>query len=148
MALRPLDPTVTENLSSGWDLVATEGGRSSRGLRMSATLFNGTAQACRTLAVADPAEQQALAADFAGIVGREASAVTHALAKLAAAVDAILRQMDTDGQAEGQSQATRLVTLAMDAGVELFHTLEGEAYGSMEIEGHIETWPLKVRGFR
>jgi hypothetical protein len=148
MALRPLNPAVTESLGNGWDLVASEGGRSSKGLRMSATLFNGTAQACRTLAVGDPAEQQAVSAEFAGIVGLEASAVTHALVQLAVAVEGILRQMEAQGQEEGQSQATRLVTLAMDAGVELFHTPEGEAYGSMEIDGHTETWPLKVRSFR
>ena len=75
---------------------------------MSATLFNGTAQACRTLAVGDPAEQQAVATEFAGIVGLEMSAVTQALVKLAVAVEGILRQMDAQGQAEGQSQATTL----------------------------------------
>ena len=75
MALRPLHPAVTESLGNGWDLVASEGGRSSKGLRTSVTLFNGTAQACRTLAVGDPAEQQTVATEFAGIVGLEASAV-------------------------------------------------------------------------
>ena len=44
MALRPLNPAVTESLAQGWDLVASEGGRSSKGLRASVTLFNGTAQ--------------------------------------------------------------------------------------------------------
>jgi hypothetical protein len=148
MALRPLNPAATENLANGWDLVASEGGRSSKGLRMSATLFNGTAQACRTLAVGDLVEQQAVAAEFAGIVGLEAFAVTHALVQLAVVVEAILRQMDADGQAEGQSQATRLVTLAIDAGVELFHTPEGDPYATIEVDGHKETWPLKVRRFR
>jgi len=133
MALRPLNPAATENLANGWDLVASEGGRSSKGLRMSATLFNGTAQACRTLAVGDLVEQQAVAAEFAGIVGLEAFAVTHALVQLAVVVEAILRQMDADGQAEGQSQATRLVTLAIDAGVELFHTPEGDPYATIEV---------------
>src|SRR5215510_3106867 len=109
MALRPLNPTVTEHLSSGWDLVATEGGRSSKGLRTSVTLFNGTAQACRMLAMGDQAEQQAVAADFAGMVGLETSAVAQALVKLAVAVEGVLRQMDTQGQDEDQSQGTILV---------------------------------------
>ena len=87
MALRPLNPTATENLVNGWDIVASEGGRSSKGLRMSATLFNGTAQACRTLAVGDPAEQQAVAAEFAGLVGLDIAEMIHALVKLAVAVE-------------------------------------------------------------
>jgi hypothetical protein len=32
--------------------------------------------------------------------------------------------------------------------VELFHTPEGEGYATMQIDGHKETWPLKVKGFR
>ena len=102
MALRPLNPAVTESLGNGWDLVASEGGRSSKGLRTSVTLFNGTAQACRTLAVGDPAEQQAVATEFAGIVGLEASAVTHALVQLAVAVEGILRQMEAQRPGRGR----------------------------------------------
>jgi hypothetical protein len=112
------------------------------------TLFNGTAQACRTLAVGDAAEQQAVAADFAGIVGLEASAVTHALVTLAAAVEYALRQMEAQGAAEDESQATCLVGLARTAGAVLFHTPDGEAYASILVEGHTETWPLKVKAFR
>ena len=65
MALRPLNPAVTESLGNGWDLVASEGGRSAKGLRASVTLFNGTAQACRMLAMGDQAEQQAVARQVA-----------------------------------------------------------------------------------
>jgi len=148
MALRALNPAVTENLANGWDLVASEGGRSSKGLRMSATLFNGTAQACRTLAVGDPAEQQAVAAEFAGLVGLDIAEVVHALVKLAVAVEGTLRQMDADGQEESQSQATRLVALATNTDVELFHTPEGDSYATIVVDGHKETWPLKVRRFR
>ena len=148
MALRPLNPAVTESLGNGWDLVASEGGRSSKGLRTSVTLFNGTAQACRTLAVGDPAEQQTVATEFAGIVGLEASAVTHALVQLAVAVEGLLRQMEAQGATEEESQATRLVGLARAAGAALFHTPDGEAYASILVEGHTETWLLKVKGFR
>jgi hypothetical protein len=74
--------------------------------------------------------------------------VTTALLKLTVAVEGVLRQMDTHGAAGGESPATRLVTLAIDAGVELFHTPEGEAYATIEVDGHQETWPLKVRRFR
>jgi hypothetical protein len=148
MALKPLNPAVTESLGNGWDLVASEGGRSSKGLRTNVTLFNGTAKACRMLAVGDPAEQQAVAAEFAGIVGLEASAVTSALVKLAVAVEGMLRQMEAQGVAEDESQATCLVGLARTAGASLFHTPDGEAYASILVEGHTETRLLKVKGFR
>src|SRR5262245_60411988 len=148
MALRPLNPAVTESLGNGWELVASEGGRSNKGLRTSVTLFNGTAQACRTLAVGDQAEQQSVATEFAGMVGLEASAVAQALVQLAVAVEGMLRQMDTQGQDEDQSQATILVNLAIRAADELFHSAEGDAYATIDVEGHQETWLLKVRGFR
>jgi hypothetical protein len=38
--------------------------------------------------------------------------------------------------------------MALDAGVELFHTPEGEAYATIQVDGHQETWPLKVKAFR
>jgi len=47
---------------------------------------------------------------------------------------------------ERKSQATRLVELASDA--ELFHTSDGEAFASFAVSGHLETWPVKSRGFR
>jgi hypothetical protein len=148
MALKPLNPTVTESLGNGWDLVASEGGRSPKGLRASVMLFNGTAQACRTLAVGDPVEQQSVAAEFAGRVQLDIATVLHALVKLAAAVEGILRQMEAQGATEEESQATRLVALAHAAGATLFHTPDGEAYASIVVEGHTETWPLKVKSFR
>ena len=149
MALRSLDHAPTEALGNGWELVAPEAGRSNQGLRATVTLFNGTPHACQTLVLGDPIAQQALAATYAGVVGVAASDVTTALMKLTVAVEGTLRQMDADTQAEGHpSQATRLVTLAMGAGAELFHSPEGDAYATIAVEGHRETWSLKVRGFR
>ena len=48
----------------------------------------------------------------------------------------------------GGSQATKLVQLAGDCGVELFHDVEGTAFASVPVEGHSETWPIHNRGFR
>lgn len=148
MALRTLESAVTESLGNGWELVATEAGRSNRGLQATVLLFNGTAQACQTLALGDPAAQQALAATAAGLAGLAVPDVAKALVQLANAVEGILRQMAAQGQTGADSQATRLVTLATNAGRELFHTPEGEAYAMIEVDGHQETWPLKVRSFR
>lgn len=52
----------------------------------------------------------------------------------------------SDEKVERKSQATRLVELASDA--ELFHTPDDEPYASLEVLGHLETWPVKSRGFR
>lgn len=45
-----------------------------------------------------------------------------------------------------KSQSSVLVELAQ--GVELFHTSDGDAYVTIEVNGHHENWPLKSRGFR
>jgi hypothetical protein len=45
-----------------------------------------------------------------------------------------------------KSQSSVLVELAEDA--ELFHTGEGDTYATIPIKGHLETWPLRSRGFR
>ena len=54
-------------------------------------------------------------------------------------------RQDQDG-ARGKSQATMLVELALDA--ELWHTLDGDAYATVPVEEHAETWPVRSRGFR
>jgi hypothetical protein len=46
----------------------------------------------------------------------------------------------------GASQAATLVELA--AGVELFHTPDPEAFATIQIATHAETYPLKSQGFR
>jgi hypothetical protein len=148
MALKQLDPAPTTPLAEGWQLIASEAGRSNRGLCATIGLFNGTAQGFQTLAVGDVAAQAALSAAFAPVVGLEPAEVTHALMQLIAAIEGILRQMDTHGQEEDLTQATALVHLALGAGAELFHSPEGLAYATIDVEGHTETWLLKVQGFR
>jgi hypothetical protein len=54
-------------------------------------------------------------------------------------------ESETEAKPARKSQATTLIELASEA--EFFHTSEGEAYASVEINGHLETWPLKSRGF-
>jgi hypothetical protein len=44
------------------------------------------------------------------------------------------------------TQAQLLVELASDA--ELLHTPDGEAYATVAVDGHRETWPIKSKGFR
>ncbi|BDG61532.1 hypothetical protein [Caldinitratiruptor microaerophilus] len=49
---------------------------------------------------------------------------------------------------ERRSQASTLVELAERAGVELWHTPDGDGFGTFEINGHRENWPLGSRAFR
>jgi hypothetical protein len=52
---------------------------------------------------------------------------------------------ETDAKPGRKSQATILVELATEAN--LFHTPDGEAYASVEVKDHLETWPLESKGF-
>lgn len=54
-------------------------------------------------------------------------------------------KVDTNEQ-ERPTQSQILISLASDA--ELFHTPEDEAYATIPVGGHKETWPLRNRGFR
>jgi hypothetical protein len=51
-----------------------------------------------------------------------------------------------EAKVERKSEATRLVELASN--IELFHTRDDEPYASFRINNHLETWPVKSRGFR
>lgn len=53
---------------------------------------------------------------------------------------------DADDGKQRPSQATRLVSLA--AGAEFFHTPDGDAFASVPIAQHRETWALRSKGFR
>src|SRR5262245_10884710 len=53
---------------------------------------------------------------------------------------------DEDGPR--QNIATRLVRLAERSDAELFHDPNGTGYIALEIDGHLETWPLKSKTFR
>ncbi len=47
---------------------------------------------------------------------------------------------------KSKSQATQLVDLAAEA--EVFHNAEGDAYATIAINGHYETWPVRSKWFR
>jgi hypothetical protein len=147
MALKPLQPAPKESLGHGWELVASEAGRSHHGLCATIALFNGIPRDLQTLALGDEAAQQALVTKFATVAAVDSADMRTAFMKLAVAVEGALRQLADQGDVH-DSQATRLITLALDAGAELFHTPDGDAYATIAVAGHKETWPLKVKGFR
>jgi hypothetical protein len=125
VALKPLDPAPKMVLGDGWELLAAEAGRSNQGLRASVHLVNGIAQACQTLALGDAAAQQEFVTMLASRTGLNPVDLSTALARLADAVERVLRQQASQGSQERQSQATRLVTMALDAGVEFSTRLRG-----------------------
>lgn len=61
-------------------------------------------------------------------------------------------ELETIAEAKGilkkekESQAQSLVNLALSSGVELFHTPDGNAYATVPVNGHKETWPVSSRG--
>ncbi len=137
-------------MAPGWELLASEAGRSAQGLRATVALFNGAAQAYHTLLLGEHSAQQALATRLATVAGMAVEAFAQPLAQLAMAVEGVLRQMATPDASGPTSQATRLVSLALETGVELFHTpgADGDAYLTLTIAAHQETWPLKVKRVR
>lgn len=64
--------------------------------------------------------------------------------RIAASVARYEPESDEGGK---PSQATRLVALAA-ATADLFHTDDGTAFASLEVDGHRETWPLRSKRFR
>jgi hypothetical protein len=72
--------------------------------------------------------------------------ICRAVMILAAGVEGVLRQAEHASEARAKSQATDLVELA--AAAELFHDPSGEAYATIAVDGHHETWLIKTKGFR
>jgi hypothetical protein len=46
------------------------------------------------------------------------------------------------------SQASKLVDLVKAAGIDLFHDETGDPYLSLDMDGHLETWPVRARTVR
>ena len=62
-------------------------------------------------------------------------------------------EMESDVSSQQQTsgvrgdQASRLIQLVRDEGVELFHDRDGDAYASIRVEGHLETHAVASRSF-
>ena len=62
------------------------------------------------------------------------------------ALDEAIAEKIGDAGGRGPKQADVLIELAQDA--DLFHTPDGTAFADLSINGHRETWPIRLRGFR
>ena len=143
-----LDPALSVPLSPDWHLIVSEAGRYARGLTASVGLSNGSLQTVEQVVLTDPAEREAFALLVNYRTGIAAASVESLMLQLFDGVEGQLRGQAQESEEGHASQATRLAELVRAARVELFHTPDGEAYGSIPIDGHIETYPLKVRSFR
>lgn len=147
-----LDPAITLALSEDWNLLVSEAGRYADGLRASIALAggasNGAFQTVEQLTLPDVKQREAFAQRIGDRCGLAVASVEAQLMKVFDAVERHLRQQTQESEEAHQSQATRLVELVHAARVELFHTPDGVAYGSIPIEDHVETYPLRVRSFR
>ena len=51
-----------------------------------------------------------------------------------------------DKDEERPTQATKLINIGRRA--QLIHTQDGDGYAVVSIESHLETWPIRSRGFK
>jgi hypothetical protein len=52
------------------------------------------------------------------------------------------------GDDDKESQATEIVALAVQSGAQFFHNAAGDAYATIEISAHKETWPIRSKALR
>jgi putative DNA primase/helicase len=109
MALKPLRPTPPqEPLANGWDLLASEAGRSDGGLRATLWVVNGEPQYQQTVTMGNPKQQQQFIDEVVALSGLPAALIRAALPRLAYAIEALLRSMKT---APDRGQAGQAFTL-------------------------------------
>jgi hypothetical protein len=142
-----LDPAPREALpGEGWELIGTEAGRYPNGLRATLQVWNGKLQGAQQLALAYPQSWSDFATEVAAQTGGPAEEIMKCLLTLTAGVEGGLREAEAQAETRGMSQATELVSIAADA--ELFHSPDGEAFATITMDEHQETWLIKAKGFR
>lgn len=142
-----LDPAPKQSLQSQkWELVATEAIRSGKGLTATIQLYNGTFQTSRQLILASSDTWDDFITDVAARTKVDVADIRSGMGELAEGVEGALRQQEAAQDARGMSQGTELVDLAETA--ELFHDPNGEAYATVDVGAHRETWLIKTKGFR
>jgi hypothetical protein len=148
-ALRALDPAPTVEVPPDTPevkMAAVEAGRSSAGLVATIHAGNGVVQVARLVKLADEADRQAFAAAVAEATTVAPCFVQDGLLDLIGGIEGALRQSTASASGQHDSQATQLVALAEVA--ELFHDAAGDAYATVAIDGHRETYPIRAKGFR
>ena len=93
MTLRPLHPPVKQPLMPGWEIMATEAGRTGRGLKATLHILNGEPKGCQSIALGYAPEQNQFAEAVYHLCGVDEATVKALLPKLAYAIEDILRKM-------------------------------------------------------
>ena len=63
-------------------------------------------------------------------------------------IEYMLRQPARSEDLEWQSKADRLIGLALDAGLELFHDPDQQGWASVRVDAHWENYPIRARAFQ
>src|SRR5713101_9798609 len=63
-------------------------------------------------------------------------------------IEYMLRQPARTEDPEWQSRADRLIVLASDAGLELFHDPDQQSWASVRVDTHWENYPIRARAFQ
>ena len=63
-------------------------------------------------------------------------------------IEYMLRQPARIEDLEWQSKADRLIRLALDAGLELFHDPDQQGWASIRVDTHWENYPIRARAFQ
>ena len=93
MALKSLPSPVKQPLPNGWELVASQAGMGTRGLRMMVTTMNGEAQAQHSLGLGVKTDEQRFINDIAALAALDADTIRRAVVKLAYAVEGVWREL-------------------------------------------------------
>src|SRR5215469_8630561 len=63
-------------------------------------------------------------------------------------IEYMLRQPMRADDPEWESKAARLIRLALETGLELFHDPDQQGWASVRVDGHWENHPIRSRAFR
>src|SRR5579864_1813853 len=63
-------------------------------------------------------------------------------------IEYMLRQPPRSEDLEWHSKADRLIGLALDAGLELFHDPDQQGWASVRVDAHQENYPIRARAFQ
>jgi hypothetical protein len=63
-------------------------------------------------------------------------------------IEYMLRQPAHSENLEWQSKADRLIGLALDAGLEVFHDPDQQGWASVRVDNHWENYPIRARAFQ
>lgn len=142
-----LDPAIPIDLRADWKLLVTEAGRYAAGLTATIHLMNGTTQSIDSVPLADTEYRNAYAQLVAYRSKIPCDVTTAKLLELASAVEGAMREQADEAEAERESQATRLIKLALESDAIFLRDQLGDAYCAIMGDGQ-EVLKVRSKKFR